>query len=85
MASLSWTETSSLPFDGRKYWIEKYRAALFETNPQTQLERIAEAYRAIQESAYDGPFDEQAAEDAKEVLRVLREESLSRASFAPWL
>jgi hypothetical protein len=68
-------------------WIEKYRAALIETNPQRQLDRIEEAVRAMQGHAQEPPagrFEKEALEDARLILRLLREESLGRAS-SPWL
>lgn len=65
-------------------WIEKYRAALIEANPRKQLERIAEAYEAMQTYLADR-YEKQAIEDARLILSLLREESLGRASSAPWL
>lgn len=68
-------------------WIEKYRAALLETDPSRQLERIEEAYSAIRGHAQKSRaqrFERDAIDDAKLILRLLREESLGRAS-SPWL
>ncbi len=68
-------------------WIEKYRAALIETNPQRQLDRIEEAVKAMQGHPQEPPperFEKEALEDARLILRLLREESLGRAS-SPWL
>ena len=67
-------------------WIEKYRAALIETNPTTQLERIDEAYDAIEDWIEVSDASERhVIEDARLILHLLREESLGRASSAPWL
>ncbi|PYX38393.1 MAG: hypothetical protein DMG74_02320 [Acidobacteria bacterium] len=73
--------------DKQQTWIEKYRAALLETNPTRQLERIEEAYSAIQGHAEESRaqrFEKEALDDARLILRLLREESLGRAS-SPWL
>ena len=84
MATTPWTE---LPIANHPQpWIEKYRAALIETNPRAQLERIAEAYDALENWIEVSDGDERhAIEDARLILRLLREESLGRASSAPWL
>ena len=82
MATSSWTETQ-IPAPSPT-WIEKYRAALIEANPRKQLDRIAEAYEAMQEYLADR-YERQAIEDARLILKLLREESLGRASSAPWL
>ena len=84
MATSSWNQ---LPVVSRSQpWIEKYRAALIETNPTAQLERIAEAYDAIDNWIEVSEANERRAiEDARLILRLLREESLGRASSAPWL
>ncbi|HZQ24053.1 MAG TPA: hypothetical protein VFA89_14780 [Terriglobales bacterium] len=69
-------------------WIEKYRAALLETDPQRQLERIAEAFGAMdhyQTGSRHDAFDRAAIEDARIVLHQLRDETLSRAQTGPWL
>jgi hypothetical protein len=87
MATSSWIETT-LPISPPQSWVEKYRAALIETNPRRQLERIAEAYEAIQgcmQAALADNFEKQAIDDARLILSLLREESLGRASSAPWL
>ena len=86
MATSSFAETS-LP-QQTPTWIEKYRAALIEVDPSKQLQRITEAYEAIQASlkSYmsDG-YEKEAIADARLILSLLREESLGRASSAPWL
>ena len=86
MATSSWRETS-IPAPPPS-WIEEYRAALIEANPKKQLERIAEAYEAIrrcvQISRVDH-YEKRAIDDARLILSLLREESLGRASSAPWL
>lgn len=86
MATSSWTETS-IPAPPPS-WIEKYRAALIEANPRKQLERIAEAYEAMQGCMHGSRIDhyeKQALDDARLILSLLREESLGRAGSAPWL
>ena len=86
MAASSWSEIS-LPVS-MPTWIEKYRAALIEANPKRQLERIAEAYDAMQGCIQESPGDyseKQAIDDARLILSLLREESLGRAGSAPWL
>jgi hypothetical protein len=84
MATSPWTE---LPIANHPQpWIEKYRAALIETNPAAQLERIDEACDALENWIEVSDSDERhAIEDARLILRLLREESLGRASSAPWL
>ena len=84
MATSSWTE---LPIVNQPQpWIEKYRAALIETNPAAQLERIAEAYDAIENwMQVSDAAERHAIEDARLILRLLREETRGRASSAPWL
>jgi hypothetical protein len=87
MATSSWIETP-LPINPPQSWVEKYRAALIETNPKRQLERIAEANEAIQgcmQAALADNFEKQAIDDARLILSLLREESLGRAHSAPWL
>jgi hypothetical protein len=84
MAGSSWNELSIA--NQPQPWIEKYRAALIEPNPTAQLERIAEAYDALESWIEISDGDERhAIEDARLILRLLREESLVRASSAPWL
>lgn len=84
MATSSWTQIARSGHP--QPWIEKYRAALIETNPTAQLERIDEAYDAIENWIEVSDADEKhAIEDARLILRLLREESLGRASSAPWL
>ncbi|HET7440445.1 MAG TPA: hypothetical protein VFJ47_04020 [Terriglobales bacterium] len=86
MATSSWIETS-IPAPSPS-WIEKYRAALIEANPKKQLERIAEAYEAIQgcaQASLVDHYEKQAIDDARLILSLLREESLGRAGSAPWL
>jgi hypothetical protein len=82
MATSGWIDAQLPP--PAPTWIEKYRAALIEANPRKQLERIAEAYDAMQTYLADR-YEKQAIEDARLILRLLREESLGRASSAPWL
>ncbi|PYX92627.1 MAG: hypothetical protein DMG71_17545 [Acidobacteria bacterium] len=87
MATSSWIE-APLPVNPTQSWVEKYRAALIETNPKRQLERIAEAYEAIQgcmQAVLADNFEKQAIDDARLILSLLREESLGRAASAPWL
>ena len=84
------SENSVLPLfvvDGRPGWIEKYRAALVEMDPNRQLRRIDEAQLLIRnyESLQVGGFEQQALEDARQVLDILRQQGLGRASCAPWL
>ena len=69
-------------------WIEKYRAALIEADPTKQLQRIAEAYEAIQaslKSYISEGYEKEALADARLILSLLREESLGRANSSPWL
>ena len=85
-ATSSWAETSLSPHSPS--WIEKYRAALIEADPSKQLQRIAEAYDAIQlclKSYITDGNEKEAINDARLILSLLREESLGRASCAPWL
>jgi hypothetical protein len=92
MATSLWTERLRIPlapspFKAQQSWIEKYRAALLEVNPEKQLNRITEACSAIEASAR-GPVEHderQAMEDALFILRLLKEESSDRAGTAPWL
>jgi hypothetical protein len=69
-------------------WVETYRAALLESDPQRQLQRISEALRAmdyhLKLSGHD-QFELQAMGDAREILRQLQDESLNRAQTGPWL
>jgi hypothetical protein len=80
MAISSWTPAQP------QTWIEKYRAALIETSPTVRLERIDEACHAIEDSMeVSDAYERHAIEDARLILRLLREESLGRADSAPWL
>jgi hypothetical protein len=96
MATSSWTENSSPTMSPGSVlgqylspnWVEKYRAALIELNPAKQLDRIAEAYAAIQghmQGLLADHYERQAIEDARLILSLLREESLGRVNSAPWL
>jgi hypothetical protein len=87
MAASNWTQPSQFGPPGALPWVEKYRAALLETNPQHRIGRIAEAFQAINISSDAASVAEerQAILDAVEVLRSLQAHSLSRRSASPWL
>jgi len=88
MAAFNWTQGTHLPPPGTGSWVEKYRAALLETNPRHRPGRIAEAFHAIKNlaaSADGTELDMNALLDAEEVLRSLQEHSASRAAHSPWL
>ena len=92
MATSVWRVRPRVPLSqptlkAHQSWIEKYRAALLEVNPQKQLSHITEACTAIEERAR-GPverYERQVMDDALLILRLLREESSDRAGTAPWL
>jgi hypothetical protein len=84
MATSNWSQPAEFGPPGAMPWVEKYRAALLETNPQRRIGRIAEAIQAIQNSTHLAE-DSQAMREAKQILRSLREHSASRAAASPWL
>ena len=87
MATSNWTPPTHFGPPGTLPWVEKYRAALLETNPQRRIRRIAEAFQAIDISSDTASAAEErhAIMDAKEVLRSLQTQSVSRQSTSPWL
>ena len=88
MATFNWTQGTPLAPPGAGTWVEKYRAALLETNPAHRPSRIAEAFQAIKSlaaSADGGELDMHALLDAEEVLRSLDIHSVTRAAASPWL
>ena len=88
MATSNWTQQPPLAPPGAGSWVEKYRAAVLEINPQRRAGRIAEAFQAMNSlsvSAAMADEDKHALLDAQEVLRSLEVHSRARAAASPWL
>jgi len=98
MATQTWTQAAPLPratlgaaaVEARSWqvhdWIEKYRAALLEIDPEVRLRRIFEAEALLQRAVWlVDPREKDAIEEAREILTVLREGIERRAGHPAWL
>jgi hypothetical protein len=73
--------------EGSQSWVETYRAALVEVDPEARLERIFEADSFLRSNTRPSldPRERDAIDEAREVLNLLREGIESRVSRTSWL
>jgi hypothetical protein len=98
MATHTWTQTAPIPHatftspaaETRSWqvhdWIEKYRAALLEVDPQVRLRKILEADASFQcDTRRVDPREKSAIDEARKILTVLREGIERRVGSPSWL